>query len=141
LRTMEDLSLHILDIIDNSMAAGASEIGVRIEIDTEKDILFIEIKDNGQGMNAETAKKAIDPFYSSKMDKRIGLGIPLLAQAAREGGGELTLKSETNRGTKVMARFQLSHPDRKPLGDVEETIYILQKTHPDITFSFELVRK
>jgi signal transduction histidine kinase len=138
---MEDLSLHILDIIDNAMAAGASEIGVRILLESENDLLTVEITDNGRGMDPETAAKALDPFYSSKPGKRIGLGIPLLAQASREAEGRLLLFSEPSIGTRIVASFRLSHPDRKPLGDVEETMYILQKTHPEIRFSFEYVKK
>jgi signal transduction histidine kinase len=138
---VEDLSLHILDIVDNSMAAGASEIGVSVRIEPENDLLCIRITDNGRGMDVKTLRKATDPFYSTKPGKKTGLGLPLLAQAAREAGGRLEITSEADRGTSVTATFRLSHPDRKPLGDIEETLYILQKSHPEIRFSFEYVGK
>jgi signal transduction histidine kinase len=130
-----------MDIIDNSITAQSSKITVKIIEDSKRDILRIEIMDNGKGMNKETARNALDPFYTSKPRKRIGLGLPLLAQAARESGGKMQITSEPNKGTKITASFKLSHPDRKPLGDIEETVIILQKTHPEISFIYEYKKK
>jgi signal transduction histidine kinase len=138
---MEDLSLHIMDIIDNSISAQSSKITVKVIENLKRDVLRIEIIDNGKGMNQDTSRIAIDPFFTSKRGKRIGLGLSLLAQAARESGGKLKIKSEQNKGTKITASFMISHPDRKPLGDIEETIYMLKKAHPEISFRFNYKRK
>ena len=138
---MQDISLHILDIAENSIAAEASKIEIVIIEDTIADLLTVEIKDNGRGMDEETVKRALDPFYTSKTGKRVGLGIPLLAQAAREGGGSFDIESVPDGGTGLIARFVLSHPDRKPLGDVDGTVQMLQITHPEIKLEYEFVRK
>ncbi len=122
---MEDLSLHILDIGENSITAGASLIQITINENSEENTLFLKIQDNGTGLDEETRKKVLDPFYTTKGSKRIGLGLPLLAQAAREAGGELTLRSEAGKGTTVLARFVLDHIDRKPLGNIAETLVTL----------------
>ncbi len=138
--SMEDLSLHILDIVENSIAASATRIRILITEDTQRDLLSLEISDNGRGMDAETQKKALDPFYTTRTTRRVGLGLPLLAQAAREGGGHFELDSETGRGTTVKAVFQLSHPDRKPLGDIAETLQTILSGRPELDLRFEYKR-
>lgn len=134
---MEDLSLHILDIVENSIRALAKSIKIRIEEDIEKDLLAVEIEDNGQGMDEETAKKALDPFFTTKATRRVGLGLPLLDQAAREAGGKLEISSEIEKKTRIRATFQYSHPDRKPLGDIKETLLALAAGHPEVDFIYE----
>lgn len=134
---MEEIALHVLDIVENSIRAHASVIAVQVDCDEERDLLILEIVDNGRGMDERTAKKALDPFYTEKPQKRIGLGLPLLAQAAREGGGEMEVESKPEVGTSIRATFSLSHPDRKPLGNLEETMNLLKASHPEIKFLFE----
>ena len=134
---MEDLSLHVLDVVENSVAASARRVVIRIVEDTELDLLLIEIADDGDGMDRETVQKALDPFFSTRGTKRIGLGVPLLAQAARECGGDLELMSELGAGTTVRARFRLSHPDRKPLGDMLETVRTLRAGRTELEIEYE----
>ncbi len=137
---MEDLSLHILDIVENSIRALARRVKIRIEENIEKDCLTVEIEDNGQGMDEETVKKALDPFFTTKATRRVGLGLPLLDQAARETGGKLEISSEVGKKTRIRATFQYSHPDRKPLGDIKETLLVLAASHPEIDFVYEYKR-
>jgi len=134
---MQDISLHILDIAENSIRAGATKIIVDIFENPGEDLLGVCITDNGPGMDEETIRKATDPFYTSKPGKRVGLGISLLAQAAREGGGKLEIESEPGGGVKLFARFGYNHPDRKPLGDIQGTMKILSITHPEIEFVYQ----
>ena len=134
---MQDLSLHILDIAENSIAAGATEIRIRIVEDTRKNQLLIEISDNGRGMDKKTVKKITDPFFTTKTVRRGGLWIPLLAQAARECNGELTIKTEKGKGTTISARFQYDHVDRKPIGDIGNTLIVLIVSSPDVDLIFE----
>jgi len=135
--SMEDLSLHILDVVENSLGASASQVRILIVEDTRKDSLSLEIRDNGKGMDAETRKKALDPFFTTRTTRRVGLGLPLLAQAAKEGGGSFELDSAPGQGTTVRAVFQLSHPDRKPLGDVAETLRTILCGRPELDLQFE----
>jgi signal transduction histidine kinase len=119
---MEDLSLHILDIVENSVTAGATEIKILVVEDTVMDRLSLEITDNGDGMDEVTCQKVLDPFFTTRTTRRVGLGLPLLVEAAQESGGSLELDSAPGQGTTVRAVFQLSHPDRKPLGDIAATL-------------------
>jgi K+-sensing histidine kinase KdpD len=137
---MEDFSLHLLDVAENSLAAGADRIEIRIVEETEKDLMTIEIKDDGCGMDQQALKGALDPFYTTKPSKRVGLGLPLLAQAAREAAGDIDIQTAPNQGTLIRATFQLSHPDLKPLGDVLETMATLAYGHPDVQFVYEYQR-
>jgi anti-sigma regulatory factor (Ser/Thr protein kinase) len=137
---MEDLSLHILDIAENSIAAGAERIEIKIIISLAPDRLTLEIKDNGKGMDEETMKMVKDPFFTTKSvsrrKKKFGLGIPLLAQTAEECGGRFFIESVRGKGTTVIAEFQKSHIDMKPLGDMGATMMTLIGGHPEIDFVF-----
>jgi signal transduction histidine kinase len=134
---MEDLSLHILDIAENSISGSAKRIEIRIEEDPGSDMLTIEIKDDGKGMDEQTLQKAIDPFFTTRTTRRVGLGLPLLAQAARQTDGKIELDSKPGHGTTVKATFSLSHLDRQPMGDIQETIRTLVAGHPEIDFLYE----
>jgi signal transduction histidine kinase len=134
---MEDLSLHILDIAENSIAAMAKRIEIRIDEDQAKDLVTIEIKDDGNGMDEQTLKKVLDPFFTTRTTRRVGLGLSLLAQASRDSEGTFDLSSEPGEGTTVNATFRLSHPDCKPMGDIGQTIQVLVMSHPEIDFLYE----
>ncbi len=134
---MEDLSLHILDVAENCIAASAGKIEIKIAEDDADDLLTIEIADDGEGMDEETLKKALDPFFTTRTTRRVGLGLSMLAQAARESGGKMEVSSRPNEGTVVRATFRMSHPDCKPMGDIAETIQTLAVAHPETVFLFE----
>ncbi|MCP4201487.1 MAG: ATP-binding protein [bacterium] len=137
---MQDLSLHILDVVENSVAASAETIEISIVESTASDLLRLEIRDDGKGMDDEMRRKALDPFFTTRTTRRIGLGLPLLAQAARESGGSLELESAPGKGTTVRAEFQLSHPDRKPLGDMAATLGAILAGRPELDLRFEYER-
>jgi hypothetical protein len=122
---LEDLSLHILDVGENSLDAGATEIKIKIDEDTRGNKLVLVIEDNGRGLDEETQKKVLDPFYTTKKGKEAGLGISLLAQSAQEAGGDLSIKSQIATGTVITAWFVYDHLDRKPIGNMADTIIAL----------------
>lgn len=134
---MEDLSLHILDIAENAIRARAKKIEINILEDMKENLLSIHIKDDGKGMDEQTQKKALDPFFTTKQNRRVGLGLSMLAQAAKETGGNIRLDSKAGKGTDVRANFQYDHPDRKPLGDINQTLATLIAGHPEIHFIYE----
>lgn len=133
---MEDLSLHILDIAENSVNARAQRIEILITRDVEQDLLRLEINDDGTGMDRETLSRVRDPFFTTK-GKKTGLGLPFLVQAAEQSGGGLTIASAPGKGTKVTATFGWSNVDRPPLGDMAGTIMTLIAGHPDVDFVYE----
>ena len=134
---MEDLSLHILDIVENSIAAGAKNIEIKITEEKKKDLLTLEITDDGKGMDEKTIKKVLDPFFTTGNKRKVGLGLPLLAQSAEESGGSIKIESEPGKKTKVKATFGYSHIDRKPFGNMGETLKVLIAGNPYIDFIFE----
>ena len=133
---MEELSLHILDLAENAIAAGVKRIQIRIREDRQKDRLVIEIGDDGSGMSEEMLKAARDPFFTSRTTRRVGLGLPLFEQAAKMAGGELQIESRPGVGTKVTGSFRHSHPDRQPLGDVAGTLLSLVVGNPEVDFTY-----
>ncbi len=134
---MEDISLHILDIAENSVRADAKTIEIIIVRDMVNDLLRLDVNDDGRGMDAETLVRARDPFFSTK-GKKTGLGIPFLAQAAEQSGGKVTVDSAPGRGTKVSCTFRWSHVDRPAIGSVADTVLTLIAGHPDLDVIYEV---
>lgn len=136
---MNDLSLHIIDIIQNSLSAGAKRIGLTVKEDSAGDRLTISIEDNGKGMSPEVAAKLEDPFYTTRTTRKVGMGIPLFKQSAIQGGGNLSVESELGKGTVVTAWFGLSNIDRPPLGDVANSFVLMVSANPKIHFTLSYV--
>lgn len=134
---MQDLSLHILDIVENSLAAGAGRVEIRIEENLREDRMTLEIVDDGCGMDEEMMRRALDPFFTTKTVRRVGLGLPLLSESCRMSNGELCLQSQPGQGTRVRAVFQRSHIDRKPLGNMTDTLITLIAGHPEVDLLYE----
>jgi hypothetical protein len=133
---MEDLSLHILDIAQNAIAARARRIWLRINEDLEGDRLTLEIEDDGHGMDEPTLRQAADPFFTTCSARSVGLGLSLLSEAARATGGALAVESAPGAGTRVLATFRPGHVDMKPLGDIAQTLLTLLAGHPEIELSY-----
>ena len=133
---MLELSIHILDIVQNSVAAGATLIEIHITEDHEKDLMTIQIRDNGKAMDSEILDKVTDPFTTTKQDKEVGLGLALISQAAKEAGGDLEVESVPGKGATVTASFVLSSIDRMPLGDMKSTILSLVFGAPEVDFAY-----
>ena len=134
---MKELSLHITDIVQNSIVAGATLVGIEIIENLNKNYLEISITDNGKGMSEELVKRVVDPFTTSRTTRKVGLGIPLFKHAAESTGGRLTIVSELGVGTKVTATFTHDHIDRQPLGDIVGTMLATIVSHEEIDFVYK----
>jgi anti-sigma regulatory factor (Ser/Thr protein kinase) len=128
---VRDISLHILDIAENSINAGAKIISIKILEEKKKNLLTVEITDDGKGMNKEFAENSGSPFVTTRTARKVGLGLPLLKAAAEIANGRLTIKSAPGKGTKITAEFQLDHVDRKPVGSMAKTILALAANNPE----------
>lgn len=133
---MKELSLHILDIAENSVKAGADLIRIGISENEAANSLKIEIKDNGCGMSEEFLKRVKDPFSTTRTTRRVGMGLSLFEAAAEQCGGTLEISSKEGFGTEVFVNFMLNHIDRAPLGDMAGTMQTLIGGSPDIDFIF-----
>jgi anti-sigma regulatory factor (Ser/Thr protein kinase) len=138
-RPMEDLLLHILDIVRNAIEAGATTVEVELIEDLERDLLVICVRDNGRGMDQAALARATDPFFTTRTTRKVGLGLPLLAAAARAASGDVTVESTLGKGTRVVATFQHSHIDRAPVGDIETTLLVLVAGSPEVDILFRHV--
>lgn len=133
---MDDISLHVLDIAENSVRAEATRIEIILTRDVKNDLLRVMLVDNGRGMDPETLAKVRDPFFTTK-GKKTGLGIPLLAQAAEQTGGTVSIESAPGRGTRVSITFTWSHVDRPAIGSMADTLLTLIAGHPDLDYVYE----
>jgi anti-sigma regulatory factor (Ser/Thr protein kinase) len=134
---VKELSLHILDIAENSISAGATRIEINVLERKAVDRLRIEVRDNGRGMDAGLAAAVSSPFVTTRTTRKVGLGIPLIKAAAETCNGNFTLESTPSIGTTITVEFQHSHIDRMPMGDLSGTWLTLLVSHPDITWVFE----
>lgn len=128
---MQELSLHLLDLLENSVRAGARTILVSLEEDTARDRLVLTVEDDGPGFG-EPPERVLDPFFTTKQGKRTGLGLSLLRAAAEQTGGRLTLGRSPLGGARVAAELRLGHVDRMPLGDLPGTLFAVACTHPEL---------
>jgi hypothetical protein len=133
---MREITLHLLDLAENSVSAGAQTVQINVCEDLKADLLTASIEDNGRGMDEETVKKVTDPFYTSRTTRKVGLGIPLFKGAAEECNGGLKISSKPGEGTRVEVSFQHSHIDRMPLGNLSSTFLGLLVGHPDVHWIF-----
>lgn len=133
---MRELSLHLIDIAENGIAAGADLITIRVSQRDADDLFEIVITDNGKGIPSGLLKKAADPFFTTKTTRRIGLGLSLFREAAKRCDGEFRLKSEEGKGTEVFASFRLDHIDLAPLGDMAGSISCLIMGNPGVDFLY-----
>lgn len=133
---MRELALHLLDIAENSIAAKAKNITIRVEEDSLRDTLRMSVEDDGVGMTPEVAARVTDAFYTTRTTRKVGLGLPLLKLAAESCNGFLEVKSEVGKGTQITIQFQRSHIDRMPLGDLATTYLTLLTTSPEIHWWF-----
>ena len=137
---MRELSLNVMDIAQNSISAGASLITIRVEEDRPADTLSISVEDNGKGMSPETFQKVIDPFYTTRTTRSVGLGVPLFKMEAEMTGGSFQIDSQLGVGTTLTAVFKPSSVDMIPLGDISGTVRLLVTCNPTLDFVYRRSR-
>lgn len=133
---MRELALHILDLVQNSIEAGANTVRLEIIEDSGQDTLTIRVSDNGRGMDAETKRRVLDPFVTTRTTRRVGLGLPLIDMSTKRCGGHLHISSAVGQGTVVEAVYQHSHLDRPPLGNMVETVKAIIVANPELDFHY-----
>lgn len=133
---MRELSLHLLDIAENSVNAKAGNVEILVSEDNRTDLLHMTILDDGVGMDAETVARVTDPFVTTRTTRKVGLGLPFLKMAAESCNGYLTVQSQKGVGTQVDVEFQRSHIDRMPMGDLTSTILSLVVGFPQVHWTF-----
>lgn len=133
---MQDLAMHLLDIVYNSIAAKASLIKIMLVNSTQKDRITLRIEDNGRGMDEQTVEKVQSPFYTSRTTRDVGLGIPLFKATALSCDGSFRLTSQEQVGTMIEANIKKSHWDCPPLGDIANTLCVLIQADPSIDYIF-----
>jgi signal transduction histidine kinase len=131
---MIDLAMHMMDIAQNSLRAGAKKI--EIDLTGHGHTLLFRVKDNGCGMDEETVKKLADPFFTTRTTRKIGLGVPFLKMTCEQAGGGLTVFSEEGKGSVVEAVYRTDHPDCLPLGDMAGYLALLLRANPGTRFRF-----
>lgn len=133
---MQELSLNVLDIAQNSIRANASLVIITVSEDTPKRLLSITIEDNGCGMTEEQIKNVMDPFYTTRTTRKVGLGVPFFKMSAEATGGTFSIQSEVGKGTRTTATYHTDHFDMLPLGDINATMLSLISVNPQLDFLY-----
>lgn len=133
---MKDLSLHVLDLAQNSVSAGATRVEIGVDDQPEADTLSIAITDNGCGMPPDMVRRVQDPFVTSRTTRKVGLGIPLFKNGCESCGGHFSLTSTVGVGTTIAGTYQRSHIDRPPLGDMAGSMMVLIMANPELDFIY-----
>ena len=127
---MKEISLHLLDIVQNSVTAGASHVQIRFDLDPAG-TLTMAVEDDGKGMSPELLERVRSPFVTTRTTRKVGLGIPLLMQNAMQSGGSVDIESEQGVGTTISATFLTGSIDCLPLGDLASTMATIIMGSPD----------
>jgi len=135
-RKMKEIALHLLDLAENSVSAHAKTVHIDVREDFRTNQLIASVEDDGNGMTDEMVKQVVDPFTTSRTERKVGLGIPLLKESAEACQGGMRITSALGEGTKIEATFQHSHIDRMPLGDIASTFLTLTLAHPEVHWVF-----
>jgi signal transduction histidine kinase len=133
---IEDLCFHIVDVVQNSVSAGADRVEIQIEVSRREDRIRLQVDDNGVGMDAKTVERVQDPFFTTKSGKKVGLGIPLMKETALHCDGDFEITSRVGEGTRIRAEYRFSHIDTPPLGGVAETVFQLIAATPEVNIVF-----
>ncbi len=134
---MKEIALNILDIVRNSVRAGAKNILVEVEESDQSNSMVIKIIDDGKGMEVELLRKVDDPYTTSRKTRTVGMGIPLLKHHVEMTGGSFHIESEINKGTILKAVFVKDHIDRQPLGDIPGVFKLMLISENDINFEYK----
>ena len=129
---MKELSLHILDLAENAVAAGACHVLISLETNGPEGLLRLSVEDDGAGMDPETLRRALEPGFTTRETGRGGNGLPLLHDAVQSAGGGISLWSAAGGGTEVRIWYPSAHVNALPIGDIAETMAVLLTTHPDV---------
>ena len=133
---MKEISMHMLDIVQNSVRAGAGRIAIELIEDPREDKLVLSVSDDGCGMSPEFLASVRNPFTTSRTTRKVGLGIPMLEQTCLQCGGILSIESEEGKGTIIRAEMAYNHIDRPPVGDMVHSVYILMLTNQDTILTY-----
>ena len=133
---MRELSLNVMDVAQNSVRAEANLVKIIVNESDKDDFLSITIEDDGCGMTEEQVDQVLDPFFTTRTTRKVGLGIPLFKLSAEQMGGSFDIKSRLGEGTTTKASYKKSHVDMTPLGDINSTVEILIRCNPEIDFVF-----
>lgn len=134
---MKEFSMFIMDLAENSIRAEASRVKIETVDSIVSDIYNTSIEDNGKGMDQEMVKCCLDPFFSTRKTRKIGLGLPLIKQYAQMAGGDINLESEVGVGTKLEISMVRSNIDRVPLGDIASTLYLILLSYPEVHLTYK----
>lgn len=133
---MKELSMHILDIANNSVRADADKVIITVKEDVENNQFIFEIEDNGKGIPEDMLMAIKNPFTTSRTLRNVGLGIPLLNDNCMLCDGYLNIESEVGVGTTLKSMMAYDNIDRPPMGDIASTMCALISSNEAIEIQY-----
>ncbi|MPN32111.1 hypothetical protein SDC9_179587 [bioreactor metagenome] len=137
---MQDMAMYLLDIANNSLSAQAEHIMIYLAEFDKQDRLILSVADDGCGMDQETVKKVISPFYTTRTTRKIGLGVAFFKALAEQRDGRFTIESELGKGTFIRVDIRKSHLDTPPLGNIAEAMLTLIQANDKVDYCLRYQR-
>lgn len=131
---MKDLSLHILDLLQNSTVVNSTLITLDITDSIKENIFKFCITDNGKGMSKEFLEKVTDPYRTTRTTRKVGLGLPLIKMNSEQCNGGFDIQSQLDKGTKLTFWFEHNNIDRPPMGDLAGAFVLTIAQNEEIQF-------
>src|SRR3990170_2350347 len=72
--------------------------------------VILEVIDTGTGMDEETCRRCLEPFYSTKGERGTGLGLAMVFGITQRHEGEIDIESEVGKGTTIRLIFPIHEP-------------------------------
>lgn len=102
----------ILNAADAIIAKRSDHGTITLKTGSKDSWAFIEVQDDGIGMDEETKQRALEPFYSTKGERGTGLGLPVVYGIMQRHEGMIEIESELGVGTKIRLLFPMRTIDR-----------------------------
>ena len=115
---LTNLIMNAVDAIPNGgIITVRTRVGVQGSTDTPTHVL-LEVGDTGVGMDEETRKRCMEPFFSTKGKRGTGLGLAMVFGVMERHGGQIDIDSQVGTGTVVKLIFPIRRlPGAEPMPD------------------------
>ncbi|MFA0746311.1 hybrid sensor histidine kinase/response regulator [Fervidibacter sp.] len=109
----EALTNLIFNAVDAIVAKGGTEGTITIRTGRRNGFVFLEVTDTGIGMDEETKRRCMEPFFTTKGEKGSGLGLMMVYGTMRRHEGQIEIESELGKGTTFRLLFPLREAEAK----------------------------
>jgi signal transduction histidine kinase/ActR/RegA family two-component response regulator len=111
----------LINLIFNAVDAmpDGGPLTVRTRVAEERGVVQVEVSDTGIGMDEETRRRCLEPFFTTKGERGTGLGLAMVYGTMQRHNADIEIESAVGRGTTM--RLSFSIPTTPRAGPVAST--------------------